>query len=339
MSLTTDSVSSVTDSPPHECPAQSPPYHALKQYEARLLHLYPGEERDALRGEFTTFITGKSPTYTALSYCWGDSGPTGTILVTGVQVPITGNLDSFLRHLRSKEETLPLWIDSLCINQSDVHEKNQQVNHMDRIYEYANIVKVWLGNGSPHSSLGIQILAYFAEHRRPAKHAPWQTLPPELVSQSLGDIMNRPWWHRMWVVQEVALSQNTQLICGTSSISWDSKDSTHVREFQRMIKYAAIHPDWRLRRLTDIEMQPLLELLDLQIGQNLDRSFGSSHRRAPDILDVAYDLKHRLSSDPRDMVFALQGIARYMMSGEELQPNYLWTVEQTYDHLESVIQW
>ena len=38
-----------------------------------------------------------------------------------------------------------LWIDSICINQSDLAEKSSQVNLMRRIYRKAKRVIVWLG--------------------------------------------------------------------------------------------------------------------------------------------------------------------------------------------------
>ena len=38
-----------------------------------------------------------------------------------------------------------LWIDALCINQSDLQERSQQVRFMKLIYEKAKTVYTWLG--------------------------------------------------------------------------------------------------------------------------------------------------------------------------------------------------
>jgi hypothetical protein len=38
-----------------------------------------------------------------------------------------------------------LWIDAICINQSDNEEKSQQVRLMGEIYSKAEVVRVWLG--------------------------------------------------------------------------------------------------------------------------------------------------------------------------------------------------
>jgi hypothetical protein len=60
---------------------------------------------------------------------------------------ITPSLDVALRHLRalSGGNATTLWIDQICINQSDVKEKTEQVKVMGRIYRSAEQVRVWLG--------------------------------------------------------------------------------------------------------------------------------------------------------------------------------------------------
>lgn len=337
--LTTDRVYSNTGSLDCGCYAKTGFYQPLRPYQFRLLVLYSGKDGDALHGELVTYSLMDAPEYAAVSYSWGDSTASGIVQLSGVQVPVTHNLEQCLYRQRSETGPVRLWIDSVCINQEDFAEKSLQVSYMDRIYGSARSVKVWLGEESEHSSVGMRTLEYFSKHSRPKKDAPWQKLPPEIVFKGLWDVMNRTWFRRMWVVQEVVLSRSTELICGSCSFSWCANDPIGVRHFQRMIKYAGIHPQWRLQGLADIDMHPLLELLELQLGQQLDRSFGTSLRPARDILDVAYDLRRRLSSDPRDMIFALDGMAKNMWSGEDLQPNYSLTVEQTYEHLESVIKW
>ncbi|KIW61166.1 hypothetical protein PV05_01323 [Exophiala xenobiotica] len=81
-----------------------------------------------------------------------------------------------------------------------------------------------------------------------------------------------------------------------------------------MIKYAELSPEWQQAGLEKIDFRPLLELLDLQIEKQLDRSWESTNRDAPDILDIAYDTQHRLSTDPRDKIFGLAGITSDMVS-------------------------
>jgi hypothetical protein len=39
-----------------------------------------------------------------------------------------------------------MWIDAICIDQSDLQEKNQQVHMMGRIYQEASCTDIWLGD-------------------------------------------------------------------------------------------------------------------------------------------------------------------------------------------------
>jgi hypothetical protein len=49
-------------------------------------------------------------------------------------VPVTKNLYSALRHLRLHDKVRVLWIDALCINQSDLAERSHQIPYMGSIF-------------------------------------------------------------------------------------------------------------------------------------------------------------------------------------------------------------
>jgi hypothetical protein len=46
---------------------------------------------------------------------------------------------------------LMLWVDAICIDQTDASEKSYQVGLMARIYMQAHQVIVWLGDGDRES--------------------------------------------------------------------------------------------------------------------------------------------------------------------------------------------
>lgn len=78
------------------------------------------------------------PQYLTLSYLWGDPKVTECIYVNDLPFQATTNLVSFLRHY-IKMATVsdlerPLWIDALCINQSDIQERISQIGLMGQIY-------------------------------------------------------------------------------------------------------------------------------------------------------------------------------------------------------------
>lgn len=343
MELTIDRV----ERPSNPSSTDSRTFMPLKKDHIRILALQPGRADEVLRGELlhcNPFSAAQSPstaapTYTAVSYCWGYTDHTCVLSLNGAPFRITPSLDLCLRSLRSEGNAVQmLWIDQICINQENPTEKSEQVAMMDIIYSVAPLVTVWLGPALEHSDAGMSILRYFASAARPSDVAPWRILPSDVAYAGLTDVMSRAWFERTWVVQEAALSKETQIVCGQYSFSWPANDAVRVRRFIRMIKYAAIQPQWRDRGLSTVNMQPLLELLDLQLNRLVNESSASKIRRPPDILDLAYDLRNRQTSDMRDRVFALRGLTKGMLS-KPIEVDYCMNVEETYEHLNDLIDY
>lgn len=163
--------------------------------------------------------------FTALSYCWGVPTTDHSINLDGYHLPITQSLDSALRHLRNfymdgmSVWEKYLWIDQLCINQSDVDERNSQVSLMRRIYKKAHNVHVWLGEESDTSRTAIDLLTILGA---PPKDAPGEAIHypsltgPEVALnwKALASFFSRPWFERVWIRQEIALHDKILLSCG-----------------------------------------------------------------------------------------------------------------------------
>src|SRR5690242_14544378 len=71
--------------------------------------------------------------YTALSYRWGSANTDYTISVNGQSLRASENLFYFLETYRRDEKDQYLWIDQICIAQTNVKERNHQVGLMRRI--------------------------------------------------------------------------------------------------------------------------------------------------------------------------------------------------------------
>ncbi|TKA62758.1 hypothetical protein B0A55_11182 [Friedmanniomyces simplex] len=83
--------------------------------------------------------------YTAISYTWGDaSKPLRNIVCNGQAMPVTRNCHTVLSTLRRLGLPGPFWIDALCINQTDVLERNAQVAVMGDIFRDAPLTIVFL---------------------------------------------------------------------------------------------------------------------------------------------------------------------------------------------------
>lgn len=297
--------------------------------------LHPGSEGDIVHGEIEEFDWRTERPFEALSYVWGDTSDTEIIKIGCADVAVTKSLGAALRQLRYPDRHRTLWVDYLCINQSDVSERNQQVAGMGLIYERSQRVLVWLGEATPDTKVGMDIIQYFASEPRPQPYPIWQHYPLAIVQASLADVMGRPWFQRMWVVQEIGRSHAVVLVCGEHQVGWTSSNCNEVRVFSRMIKYAELLPRWTQMGLNAVDLQPLLEMLDVQIGNELDRSHGGTHRLAPDILDIAYTMRYKQCKDPRDKVYGVYGVPPHMIvfDAEKYPVDYNLTTEEVYEAL------
>lgn len=105
-----------------------------------------------LLGTLTEQSLNEPDRYVALSYSWdGQACDRPLLLLEGNEfrrLLITKNCEDALRRFRNDiadDHTLPIWIDAICINQSDASERNLQVSMMGDVYKNAAEVAVWLG--------------------------------------------------------------------------------------------------------------------------------------------------------------------------------------------------
>ncbi|KAK8061082.1 HET-domain-containing protein [Apiospora hydei] len=120
----------------------------------RLVVINPGDWDSTISCCLLHHELDTNPKYIALSYAWGPTQVKKPIFVDGIELPVTVNLESALRHLRRQYEPLVIWIDAIAINQDDLAERSHQVGLMRRIYQQASRVIVWLGDSVRHRTMG-----------------------------------------------------------------------------------------------------------------------------------------------------------------------------------------
>ena len=76
---------------------------------------------------------------------WDHMSPKDTIELNGMPIPVGHSLWTFLDEMRSQGRFRTYWIDAICIDQSNVQERNHQVQLMKVIYSQAESVSIWLG--------------------------------------------------------------------------------------------------------------------------------------------------------------------------------------------------
>lgn len=102
--------------------------------------------------------------YKALSYVWGSDKLSHRLTANGQVLYITSMLYDALWCLRHPREDRILWVDAICIDQSNVRERGHQVRQMSQIYTGAERVIFWLGSGNRETTLLMECLNAFERH-------------------------------------------------------------------------------------------------------------------------------------------------------------------------------
>jgi hypothetical protein len=133
---------------------------------------------DQLSAVLETFPRdGTHPKYYALSYTWAlnAEGPmhNWSIHINERQLPALTSLKPFIEALRTSGTLLDgtwWWIDSICVDQSNLDERSSHVRRMKSIYQDADNVVVWLGQQTDDSADAPDFI-HFLSRVNDAKHS------------------------------------------------------------------------------------------------------------------------------------------------------------------------
>jgi len=150
-----------------------------------------------------------------LSRTPGGMPPTGGRSLEGRHWSVTTSLETALRYLRCKDRPGVMWVDALCINQADLEERAEQVQRMKQIYESAKAVVGWLGTVDDDAYTGMALIEKVATCIYiPGGEDPLSITPEyfrrrglDITTANWGptwSVLNRPYWERVWVIQELA---------------------------------------------------------------------------------------------------------------------------------------
>lgn len=326
-------------------------------------------------------LNEQSPYY-ALSYTWGPPSPGDPpytpasmlpILLNGTSFMIFPNLYDALLQLRISYPGMPFWIDAICINQGHRAEREMQVGMMDQIYRRATKVIVWLGAVMEEHREDIQRGSKLIKrYAQVASHEIIQILEAQSISSSNMDV-RRPedferrglpplterdalaliafyrsrWFHRIWILQEVALATEAEACWGDISLSWDDIGLTAVfLQLSTIVAGIGVHYLSALDLIiTDVEhrLTGFLVSMRIQVIRELCKGKDSKLAQIFDLFEFApgtpgSSASHWLfklilwtrisfqASEKRDGVYGFLGILNHMDPGKDiparLRPNY-----------------
>ncbi|KAK8075777.1 heterokaryon incompatibility protein-domain-containing protein [Apiospora hydei] len=266
---------------------------------------------------------GLDNSFTALSYVWGDVNITGTIQLTEQPFSVTTNLRDCLRQfaMNPKYQERKLWVDAVCINQQDKNERNAQVQRMVEIYSNAESVIAWLGPGTHLSHVGMQrlqnvsldevkVMGPSTEHDVVQRRkAIWSELLEGYGEQGLQDLVLRPYWHRTWIIQEIALGRRTRLVCGDDEVAFENLKAVQwlimcSLPFHIISTFRKEHQQSINRLSIDSHTASNIAFVDNAQGQ---------------LLDCVSKFAAFQCSDDKDKVYALLGLCR---DAHHIVPDY-----------------
>jgi hypothetical protein len=300
----------------------------------RLLRILPGCGSSEIQCELKVANLALLPKFEALSYVWGCPDPAQEIDLDGHHVSVTRNLFAALTRLRLPDKERLIWIDALCIDQGNQQERESQVLLMRDIYSMPERVIVWLGEDEGQAAEAITVIKraaeyFYSEIGKTSNDNIWYSdleaiktednifatenrpgLPPikpgeiDLGWAPVKWFYDRPWFRRIWVVQEVAFSQVIMYV-GDLEVDWQTVVSAATWMFRK--EYAMV------------------------VSCEYAMWMHGARRIGDDLVLALRLFQDNEATNPRDKVFALLGLLkRSSRHNPLLRPNYSKPVADVY---------
>ena len=328
----------------------------------RLLHLNPAtSEQEPLYGDFAVTPLEHTSSFEAISYVWGDASFSRSFQINDSTKPIqiTASLDAVLRGLRSKTEVRVIWVDGLCIDQSNDVERAAQVSLMAQIYQKATSVLAWIGDESAAKEKAFDLLQNSTKHASEKGSGTAADTEKTIDAESwvwMESVLSDVWLTRLWIVQEAILAKTLLLVCGAVSIPWDTFGSAIDRVLSKKPRSIRISKnalqgvryiehinnarrDFAMQHgarqnLQSLDMNNWMSSSTSMFPAGLLESLGNgqiivNQNRGSHFSNLFWSLKSRNCKDDRDRVYAMLGFLPWDVN-IKISPDYSYTAKRVY---------
>ncbi|KXT18075.1 hypothetical protein AC579_4533 [Pseudocercospora musae] len=207
-------------------------YKPLARGNIRLIELLGLREGGVLQCRLVhkKLQSENKPKYATISYTWNPKNritygkydvASKHIILDGFRTRVPDKAATILR-LMFAHHRRRVWIDAICINQSDAAEKADQVQLMGDIYCCANEVAIILGPPSDLTDHFIDSLYDQASALEECERSPYK------LNAGYDAMRENIYWTRAWTLQEISLAASANIFCGSRVV--DFQTYYHFRE-------------------------------------------------------------------------------------------------------------
>lgn len=346
----------------HETDAMSPFEYTPLSRQTRSIRLLRFEDESRTTAStrlscvMETFKLARCPPFVALSYAWGHPGLGREISVNGKELRIRENLYLAMSVLQGmpttqvshdplrEHELIPpyFWVDAICINQDDILERGHQVNLMESIFTGATCVVAWLGFEDDDSKVAIDMIrSRFRGYAGRAASSEGRPDRPNsrLLRSRFQCLTSRPYWNRMWIVQEFILLKNLLILCGDHGAWWEDLLASKPAIVEMMPLQSGWLGLWEARKRwqhSDSLLGDAVDAFSQEPGGDVDQGPAAGMKPAfpgaNSLDELLFAFNYAQCSEPRDRIYALLSLVRHRrpQSSETLLPDYTIPAEKLY---------
>lgn len=181
---------------------------------------------------------------------------------------------------------------------------------MSEIYSLAAKVIIYLGEATAGSDLAMEYLSLVriilrrAHQRRELKNLSmsFSHLESATLARAINELLRRPWFNRIWVVQEVCFAQGASVVCGKKEVDWS---------VLRKVMSGGL-----------CQYHPLALSNEPYVVLTSRRLYTYDNYDIRPITRLTLDARGCLATDPRDKIYALVPFPHFIGQEVGVDPDY-----------------